>query len=99
MSMYMTPIGRDARERDGAASAVLVRSRAASPILGADFEPKRDSADSGEPLRPIFRMSIARSSERARSVPPGSRGSASRLPFDDKTYITYTNGVYETRAL
>ena len=92
LAMYMTPL------RD---KVVLVGDpRAAKQIVGDGFEPGEPSSETGEPLRADFSETmvarfelaaaeLARNGYRVERVPT--------VPFDDKTYISYTNGVFETR--
>ncbi len=93
LSMYMTPIGHD---------AVLVGDpRAGRALVGEKWAPGEESPDTGEPLVADFsEASLARFDRAAKDLAAaGFR--VERIPvvpFDDKTYVTYTNGVYESRA-
>lgn len=93
LSMYMTPIG---------AGVVLVGDvRAAEVIAGSHFDPHATSPDTGEPLRPDFSDASKRRFDRAASDLARAGFRVERipnLPFDDKTYLAYTNGVFETRG-
>jgi hypothetical protein len=92
LSMYLTPLtGRK----------VLVGDpQWARKLTGDPFEPGPVSVETGEPLRADYSDAmIARFERAAREL--AERGFAvtriPNVPFDDKTYIAYTNGVYETR--
>jgi hypothetical protein len=92
LSMYMTPLG------DG---VILVGDpRAAIPVVGRDFAPGEVSPDTAEPLRADFGDATLTRFDRAAADLAAAGYRIERVPvvpFDDKTYITYTNGVYETR--
>lgn len=92
LAMYMTPL------RD---KVVLVGDpRAARELVGERFEPGESASESGEPLRADFsEATIARFELAARELArDGYRVERiPNVPFDDKTYISYTNGVFETR--
>jgi hypothetical protein len=92
MSMYMAPLpGR----------AVLVGDPSlAKGILGERFAPGETSVETGRPLVADFSAptqarfdraarDLARAGFRVIRIP--------NVPFDDKTYFAYTNGVFETR--
>lgn len=93
LSMYMTPLG---------GGAVLVGDpRAGRDLVGDKWAPGEESADTGEPLVADFSdASVARFDRAAKDlVAAGFRVErVPVVPFDDKTYVTYTNGVYETRG-
>jgi hypothetical protein len=93
LSMYMTPLG------DG---AVLVGDpRAGRDLVGAAFAPGEESPDTGEPLVADFSEPTLAKFDRAAKDLASAGFRVERVPvvpFDDKTYVTYTNGVYETRA-
>jgi hypothetical protein len=96
MSMYMTPLGRDA---SGRSIALVGDPRAAIDVVGRDFTPGPISPDTGEPLRADFTEATIARFDRAASDLAAAGFAVERVPvvpFDDKTYITYTNGVYET---
>jgi hypothetical protein len=92
LAMYMTPL------RD---KVVLVGDpRAARALVGEGFAPGEVSSETAEPLRADFSeptiarfelaaSELARNGYRVERVP--------NVPFDDKTYVSYTNGVFETR--
>ena len=93
LAMYMTPL------RD---KVVLVGDpRAARALVGDGFEPGDASSETGEPLRADFSETmvarfelaaaeLARAGYRVERIP--------NVPFDDKTYISYTNAVFETHG-
>ena len=93
LSMYMTPIG------DG---AVLVGDpRAGRDLVGPVFTPGEESPDTGEPLVADFSEPTLAKFDRAAKDLTLAGFRVERIPvvpFDDKTYVTYTNGVYETRG-
>jgi hypothetical protein len=92
MSMYMAPLG----------DVVLVGDpRAGRDLLGADYSPGELSPDSGEPFRADFSQPMLDRYDRAVGDLAAAGYRVERVPtvpFDDKTYIAYTNGIYETRA-
>lgn len=93
MSMYMAPLG--------AKTALVGDPRLARPIVGDAFVPGERSPDTGEPLRADFSDATTARFDRAARDLTAAGWRVDRVPvvpFDDKTYITYTNGVYETRA-
>jgi hypothetical protein len=93
MSMYMAAL-------DG--GVVLVGDPlAARAVVGEGFAPGESDPDSGEPLHADFSDAmVARFERAAREL--GDAGwrvvRIPEVPFLDKTYMAYTNGVYETRA-
>jgi hypothetical protein len=93
LSMYMTPLG---------GGVVLVGDpRAARGIVGDAWKPGEESPDTGEPLVADFSDATVARFDRAARELAGAGFEVERVPvvpFDDKTYVTYTNGVYETRA-
>jgi hypothetical protein len=92
MSMYMAPLG------DG---TVLVGDpEAGARIVGRDYVPGEVSPETGAPLRADFSPETVRRFERAARDLAAAGFRIVRIPtvpFDDKTYFAYTNGVYETR--
>ncbi len=92
MSMYMAPVGDD---------VVLVGDpRAGERIVGEDYAPGDVSAESARPLRADFSAETIRRFERAASDLSAAGFRVVRIPtvpFDDKTYFAFTNGIYETR--
>jgi hypothetical protein len=92
MSMYMAPLpGR----------TVLVGDPSlAKAIIGEGFAPGEVSVESGRPLVADFSAPTqARFDRAARDL--GRAGfrvvRIPNVPFEDKTYFAYTNGVFETR--
>jgi hypothetical protein len=93
IAMYMTPLQE---------KVVLVGDpKAARAIVGDPFEPGDPSGDTGEPLRADF------SDEMTNRFEFAAREMASHgyrvvripnIPFDHKTYMAYSNGVFETRG-
>ena len=92
MSMYMAPLG----------DTVLVGDpRAAVSIVGAEYAPGELSIETGDALKADFTdVEVQRYELAAREL--GAAGfrvvRIPTVPFDDKTYFAYTNGVYETRG-
>ncbi|MDB5214119.1 MAG: hypothetical protein JWO86_2046, partial [Myxococcaceae bacterium] len=93
MSMYMALLdGNVALVGDPAAGAKLV---------GLDYIPGETSPESGALLRADFTPATQARFERAAGDLAAAGFRVVRIPtvpFDDKTYFAYTNGVYETRA-
>jgi hypothetical protein len=93
MSMYMALLdGNVALVGDPAAGAKLV---------GVDYTPGETSPESGAPLRADFTPPTQARFERAAGDLAAAGFRVVRIPtvpFDDKTYFAYTNGIYETRA-
>jgi hypothetical protein len=93
LAMYMTTL------TDG---VVLVGDIvAARSIVGEAFEPGDASGDTGEPLRADFSDATRARFDRAARDLEAAGYRVERIPnvpFDDKTYISYTNGVFETRG-
>jgi hypothetical protein len=93
LSMYMTPAG------DG---TVLVGDpEAGAALVGRDFAPGEASPETGLPLRADLSPATVQRFERAAADLARAGFRVVRIPtvaFDDKTYLAYTNGVYETRA-
>jgi hypothetical protein len=93
LAMYMTPLQH---------GVVLVGDPAAArDLVGADFAPGEVSVETEEPLRADFRSeTVARFERVARDL--GARGyrveRIPNVPFDAKTYLSYTNAVFETRG-
>ena len=92
MSMYMAPLG------DG---TVLVGDPAAgASLVGRDYVPGEVSPETGAPLRADFSPETLARFERAARDLANAGFRVVRIPtvpFDDKTYFAYTNGIYETR--
>lgn len=93
MSMYMALLaGGVALVGDPAAGARLVGDR---------FVAEQTSPETGRPLEADFsRVTIARFDRAATDLAAAGLRVVRipTVPFDDKTYFAYTNGVYETRA-
>lgn len=93
LSMYMAPIG------DG---VVLVGDpEAAVPLVGAAFAPGSSSPETGAPLVADLRPATVQRFARAAADLARAGFRVERVPtvaFDDKTYLAYTNGVFETRG-
>lgn len=93
LSMYMTPLG---------GGVVLVGDpRAGRELAGPTYTPGEESPDTGEPLVADFSEPTLAKFDRAAKDLAAAGFRVERVPvvpFDDKTYLTYTNGVYETRA-
>lgn len=93
MSMYMAAL-------DGGV-ALVGDPRAAEAIVGSSFAPGEADPDTGEPLRADFSdATVARFDRAARDLKAAGWRVVRipEVPFLDKTYMAYTNGVYETRA-
>ena len=93
MSMYMAAL-------DGGV-ALVGDPRAARAVVGEPFVPGELDPDTGEPLRADFSDATVARFERAAGDLAAAGWRVVRIPevpFLDKTYMAYTNGVYETRA-
>jgi hypothetical protein len=93
MSMYMAAL-------DGGV-ALVGDPRAARSLVGDSFVPGEADPDTGEPLRADFSDAMVARFERAATELSAAGWRVVRIPevpFLDKTYMAYTNGVYETRA-
>jgi hypothetical protein len=93
MSMYMAAL-------DGGV-ALVGDPRAAEAIVGSSFTPGEEDPDTGEPLRADFSDAMVARFDRAARDLEAAGWRVVRIPevpFLDKTYMAYTNGVYETRA-
>jgi hypothetical protein len=93
MSMYMAAL-------DGGV-ALVGDPLAARAIVGEPFVPGEIDPDTGDPLRADFSDATVARFERAATELAASGWRVVRIPevpFLDKTYMAYTNGVYETRA-
>lgn len=92
LAMYLTPLD------DG---VMLVGDpRAAEAVVGPGFAPGEASVESDRPLRADFSpATVARFDRAAREL--AARGyrveRIPNVPFDDKTYLSYTNAVFEVR--
>ncbi len=93
LAMVMTPLD------DG---VMLVGDpRAAEAVVGPGFAPGETSPESGRPLRADFSPSTVARFDRAANelVERGYRVERiPNVPFDDKTYLSYTNAVFEVRG-
>lgn len=93
LAMYMTPLQQ---------KVVMVGDpRAARAIVGDGFEPGDVSGDTGEPLRADFSEEMTNRFELAAEQLAAHGYRVVRIPnvpFDHKTYMAYTNGVFETRG-
>lgn len=92
MSMYMALLGNVALVGD---------PRAGRAIVGEGYAPGETSPETKEPLRADFRPETIARFDRAASDLASAGFRVVRIPtvpFDDKTYFAYTNGVYETRG-
>lgn len=93
MSMYMAAL-------DGG-TALVGDPEAGARLVGRDFVPGEVSPETGEKLRADFSPATVARFERAAADLRAAGFSVVRIPtvpFDDRTYFAYTNGVYETRA-
>jgi hypothetical protein len=92
LAMYMAPLG---------GKKVLVGDpRPAQAIVGDDFEPGEASVETGMPLRADFSEAMTRRFDRAADELRRYGYEVVRIPnvpFDHKTYLSYTNGVFEQR--
>ena len=93
MSMYMAAL-------DGGV-ALVGDPRAARAIVGDPYVPGESDPDTGEPLRADFSEAMGARFDRAAADLAAAGWRVVRIPevpFLDKTYMAYTNGVYETRG-
>ena len=93
MSMYMAAL-------DGGV-ALVGDPRAGQAIVGKDWKPTETDPDTGDPLVPDFSDAMTERFERAARELAADGWKVVRIPeipFLDKTYMAYTNGVYETRG-
>ena len=93
MSMYMALL-------DGGV-ALVGDPEAGARLVGRDYAPGETSPETNEPLRADFSPPTEARFERAAKDLAAAGFQVVRIPtvpFDDKTYFAYTNGVYETRA-
>jgi hypothetical protein len=93
LSMYMTPLTKN---------RVLVGDPvAARAIVGDGYRPGEQSPESNAALTADFSPAMIERFQRARDALV-ARGfevtSIVNVPFDDKTYFAYTNGVFEVRG-
>jgi len=93
MSMYMAAL-------EGGV-ALVGDPRAGKAIVGDPYVPGEVDPDTGEPLRADFSDAMTARFDRAATELAAAGWRVVRIPevpFLDKTYMAYTNGVYETRA-
>lgn len=93
MSMYMALL-------DGGI-ALVGDPEAGARLVGRDYVPGEKSPETNEPLRADFSRETVARFDRAAAELSAAGFRVVRIPtvpFDDKTYFAYTNGVYETRA-
>jgi hypothetical protein len=93
MSMYMAAL-------DGGV-ALVGDPRAGMAVVGRDFVPGEIDPDTGEPLRADFSDPMVARFDHAAADLAAAGWKVVRIPevpFLDKTYMAYTNGVYETRG-
>lgn len=93
MSMYMALL-------DGGV-ALVGDPEAGARLVGRDYVPGERSPETDEPLRADFSPATLARFDRAARELAAAGFRVERIPtvpFDDKTYFAYTNGVYETRA-
>jgi hypothetical protein len=93
LSMYMTPLTKN---------QVLVGDpKAAAAIVGERWQPGEQGLETQAPLVTDFSSEMVTRFERATRELIAQRFEVTRIvnvPFDDKTYFSYTNGVFEVRA-
>ncbi len=93
IAMYMTPL----QDR----IVLMGDPAAAKAIVGDPYEPGDPSGDTGEPLKADFSAEMVGRFELAARELASAGYRVERIPnvpFDHKTYISYTNGVFETRG-
>jgi hypothetical protein len=93
MSMYMAAL-------DGGV-ALVGDPRAAEGVVGDGYAPGEVDPDTGDPLRADFSEPTVARFDRAVAALSAAGWRVVRIPevpFLDKTYMAYTNGVYETRG-
>jgi hypothetical protein len=93
MSMYMALL-------DGNV-ALVGDPNAGARLVGRDYAPGETSPETGELLRADFSATTKTRFERAAADLAAAGFRVVRIPtvpFDDKTYFAYTNGIYETRG-
>jgi hypothetical protein len=93
MSMYMAAL-------DGGV-ALVGDPRAGKAVVGDPYVPGESDPDTGDPLRADFSDAMVARFDRAAADLTAAGWRVVRIPevpFLDKTYMAYTNGVYETRG-
>jgi hypothetical protein len=91
LAMYMTTLD--------AGVALVGDPTEARNVVGDSWRPG-DQSESGAPLAPDFSPATTARFERAADELTRAGMRVERVvnvPFDDKTYLSYTNGVFETR--
>jgi hypothetical protein len=93
IAMYMTPLQR---------GTVLVGDpRLAREIVSDTYRPGEISSDSNDDLQPDFSPEMQARFDQAADALKAAGYQVERipnLPFDHKTYYSYTNGVFEVRG-
>ena len=93
LSMYLAPLDR---------GLVLVGDpRQGRSIVGDGFTPGERSPETGRPLVADFSEEMVARHDRAAADLAAAGFRVVRIPtvpFDDKTYLAYTNGVFEVRG-
>ncbi len=92
LAMYMTVLDPNV--------ALVGDVRAAQSLMGSSWELPEVTSESGDPLSADFSEEMAARFELAARELAQAGYRVLRIPnvpFDDKTYISYTNGVFETR--
>jgi hypothetical protein len=98
MSMYMAALAGTA---PGDHVALVGDPREARALVGDAFTPGETDPDTGEPLRADFSDAMVARFDAAAAGLAAAGWRVVRIPevpFLDKTYMAYTNGVYETRG-
>lgn len=93
MSMYMAAL-------DGGV-ALVGDPRAGMAVVGQSYTPGEIDPDTGNPLRADFSDAMVARFDHAADALAAAGWRVVRIPevpFLDKTYMAYTNGVYETRG-
>jgi hypothetical protein len=93
--MYMTPLGN----RGGRDVVLVGDPRLSRDIVGEGFMPGEIDPDTARPLRADFSATMLARHDRAAAALAEAGFSVVRIPtvpFLDKTYMAYTNGVFGT---
>jgi hypothetical protein len=93
LSMVLTPLGGGA--------VLLGDPRWGERLVGAAFTPGEASPETGRPLVADFSAATLARYDRAAQALAEAGYRVVRIPtvaFDEKTYLAYTNGVFETRG-
>ncbi len=99
MSMYMAALAPPGVP--GGRVALVGDPREARAMLGGEIVPGENDPDTGEPLRADFSDAMLARFDVAATALAAAGWRVVRIPevpFLDKTYMAYTNGVYETRG-